>query len=107
MGWGRCPVEVQTADVSTRSGLPGVGRQGAGGGLWRAEAADVSRDIFVCKRLAFKTPLVKQNTPGAESTPWPASSHITMRRGRARGWRKNGSRTHLSCPLPPRSSRQT
>lgn len=76
-----------------------------GGGLWRAAAADVSREIFVCRCLAFKTPLVKQNTRGAESTPWLASSHITMRCGRPRGWRKNRSRTHLSCPLPPQSSR--
>lgn len=37
----------------------------------------MSRGIFVCKCLVFKTPLVKENSLEAELGSWPASSHNT------------------------------
>ena len=36
---------------------------------------DVSRGIFVCKLLVFKTPVVKENSLEAKLSHWPASSH--------------------------------
>ena len=35
----------------------------------------MSRGIFVCKLLVFKTPVVKENSLEAKLSHWPASSH--------------------------------